>query len=847
MSLLIPTVALLLQQATAAQPPAGDSVQRKTVRRRPVTAELQASAFASPAARDLVTLARRARLAQDSALRAYEAKTSSRLSVGLGTGTLMRNRLLFRNESVARVRWKRGAGMWIEPLAKRATSPGGVVGIGGLEDQLVPLPYYPGKETLWLPGASLARAEVNEEQGFAHPLATGSEAYYRYAVGDSIRFGLPSGERIVLRELRVTARRPEWRSFVGSFWFDVRTGQLVRAAYRLSAPLELWNLVNEETKREVAEAMADTSKDRDAKVRRAKEDGAPFWVQQLTNPMRFDITLVTSEYSLHEGRFWLPRVNRAEGYAQVTFMRMPITVEEGYRYEAVNGDQPFAALPPAVTDSAREARSINISLSTGSAEQRDSAFQARRERSRMLGWRYSQLPADSARLVDSLVDARKLADRAGSTDSVALRRLRRVRDSLTTALRDSSRRLVRARSCKETGYYTRTRTRFEGELAYAVRVPCDSMALLASNELPSSPYDPNEQVFSLRDAEQLAAALDLSLVPAWSPQPPVFELGSTRARYNRVEGLSWGPAVSWVLGKGYTARAEARIGLGDRTPNGGIALEKSNGRTTIGAAAYRRLRVANDFGDPLTFGASLGALLYGRDEGLYFRAWGGEASWTRQTAAGPVGVRAFVERHDVARATTGFALIGDVDGSSALRELPAREGTYAGLAANWRASRGLDPRGWRLLAELRGEAAGGTATYARGLGEATVSRRVASWLGLAVTGSAGVASDDVPAQRAFWLGGLRTVRGQLAATQGGTAYWFTRSELTWKPDAAVRPSIFHDIGWAGARGDFASPGRPMSGVGAGLSILDGAIRFDLARGLHPRQLTRFDVSLEARF
>ena len=422
-----------------------------------------------------------------------------------------------------------------------------------------------------------------------------------------------------------------------------------------------------------------------------------------------------------------------------------------------------------------------------------------------------------------------------------------MRDSLTTALRDSSRRLVRARSCAESGFYTRTRTRFEGELAYAVRVPCDSTQLLTSRELPASPYDPNEQAFSMKDAEQLAAALDLSLVPAWYPQRPTWELGSTRARYNRVEGLSWGPAMSVVLGRGYTARAEARIGLGDRTPNASLGVEKSNGRTTIGGGAYRRLRVANDFGDPLTFGASLGALLYGRDEGLYFRAWGGDLSWTRQTSAGPVGVRAFVERHDAARATTDFAVIQDLGASVLLRELPVRAGTYAGVSANLRTSRGLDPKGWRLLGELRGEAAGGTATYARGLGEATVSKRLASWLGVAVTGSAGVATDSVPAQRAFYLGGLRTVRGQLAATNAGTAYWFTRSELTWKPDAAIRPSVFYDAGWAGRRADFASPGRPMSGFGAGLSILDGAIRFDLSRGVHPRQLTRFDMSLEARF
>ena len=39
----------------------------------------------------------------------------------------------------------------------------------------------------------------------------------------------------------------------------------------------------------------------------------------------------------------------------------------------------------------------------------------------------------------------------------------------------------------------------------------------------------------------------------------------------------------------------------------------------------------------------------------------------------------------------------------------------------------------------------------------------------------------------------------------------------------------------------------MSGVGAGVSILDGMIRFDVARGLYPTKAYRLDLSLEARF
>ena len=55
------------------------------------------------------------------------------------------------------------------------------------------------------------------------------------------------------------------------------------------------------------------------------------------------------------------------------------------------------------------------------------------------------------------------------------------------------------------------------------------------------------------------------------------------------------------------------------------------------------------------------------------------------------------------------------------------------------------------------------------------------------------------------------------------------------------------MGWAGDRRDWAKPGRPLSGVGLGTSVLDGLIRFDLARGLFPRRQWRADLYLEAKF
>jgi hypothetical protein len=59
--------------------------------------------------------------------------------------------------------------------------------------------------------------------------------------------------------------------------------------------------------------------------------------------------------------------------------------------------------------------------------------------------------------------------------------------------------------------------------------------------------------------------------------------------------------------------------------------------------------------------------------------------------------------------------------------------------------------------------------------------------------------------------------------------------------------VFGDIGWVGDRAKMSQVGRPLSGVGVGVSFLDGLFRFDVARGLNPRKQTRVDLYLESKF
>jgi hemolysin activation/secretion protein len=147
---------------------------------------------------------------------------------------------------------------------------------------------------------------------------------------------------------------------------------------------------------------------------------------------------------------------------------------------------------------------------------------------------------------------------------------------------------------------------------------------------------------------------------------------------------------------------------------------------------------------------------------------------------------------------------------------------------------------------LRLEAAAGDSAYGRAALDVTMSHGLGRLAG-ALTLSGGSSIGGLPPQRLWYLGGSQTVRGQSPDTaQSGNAFWLSRLEIGSR-NAGVRPSVFGDIGWVGDRARLSEVGRPLSGVGAGVSFLDGLFRFDVARGLYPRKQFRVDLYLESKF
>ncbi|MEO8564573.1 MAG: hypothetical protein ABI601_21040 [bacterium] len=772
-------VAALLQTAAPAQVPAAplppDRDSSKAMHRTPrapkrlaVTPEHLASAFRDPAAKAILLLAREARMRQDSALTAYDATTYQRISAGFALTKLGRDRLAFRSEGSTRVRWRRGIGAYVDVTGSRTVVPiAGKSAKVDIEGSLSPIPYYPGSETLWI-GASAARQVVDENEGVVHPLADGSEAYYTYESGDSATFRLPDGRAIRLRELKIRPRTPRWNLAVGSLWFDMSGGQLVRAAYRMSVPMDI---------RAVAEEDDST----------AFED-VPTVMKPMLFPMKAEISAIGVEYGLYQGRFWLPRLQVAQGGGQMGFVRVPFKLEQKFTYENVNAGAPLKPIP-ASTDSTREHSSVSVSVGGDPDETR-----AQR---------------DSAR---------------------ARRRAARLR-------------------CDADGNRTRVRNRDSTQNPVLISIPCDSTKLANSPDLPPSIYDSGEETVNSAEIDQLVSqALSMGTQAGYAPQPPILAVAPFR--YNRVEGLSFGGTAEQQLGAGYSLRALGRIGVADRQPVVELTGARSDLRRTLALTAYNRLVSASDWGNPLSTGSSISGFLFGRDDGFYYRATGVELTRTPdQPSDFDLSWSLFAEQERDARQRTTFSLARSVRGVQFEPNITTRRALYAGARARVTRSFGEDPQGFRLFNDLRLEAAhGDTGTYGRAALDVTASHGIFSGSG-SLTLAAGSSLGVLPLQRNWFLGGTQTVRGLRPGSGVGDAFWLARAEYGLGL-GVVKPVLFGDIGWAGDRRMWREiGGTPLAGVGAGFSLMDGLVRLDVARGLQPvgQRGWRVDAYLDGRF
>lgn len=101
-------------------------------------------------------------------------------------------------------------------------------------------------------------------------------------------------------------------------------------------------------------------------------------------------------------------------------------------------------------------------------------------------------------------------------------------------------------------------------------------------------------------------------------------------------------------------------------------------------------------------------------------------------------------------------------------------------------------------------------------------------------------------QRGFSVGGIRTARAFRAGTRFGESFWTARARLA--NDLPVfRLLAFGDFGWAGEGEQFLASDEWLAAVGLGASVMDGILRFDLARAVRGGSDFRIHLCLDGVF
>ncbi len=530
-------------------------------------------------------------------------------------------------------------------------------------------------------------------------------------------------------------------------------------------------------------------------VREEEERGEFKMVPGILKPWTFDLSVVAVEYSLWEFKVWLPRSMRLEGEVAVGILKMPLTADVSYQMESVTTVDDLSPEPVAPV------------AVPGAPALEERHFESREEAMAFLaalltdeyGTRYEPVPA-----------------------------VTRTNNGRTS--------------------------RF--------LVPEDITLLRASPHLPPPVWKDAPGFASDEElGEMIQTLADLPPVPTQGI-PWELNWGWAREdllRYNRVEGPAIGGRFDAELGTflgPVDFRAAGFFGFADLEPKARLELERASVRRRLALGAYHELRPTDPAGRHLGLGNSLNAFFFGRDDGEYYLASGADLlvrppEASRQSWK----LRLYAERQDAASNETDFALFRAFDGEGTFRpnieaDLLEEAGAELTLAPWW----GTDPLAPQVGLELYGQGAArrapdstATTEYYRASAVLRVAVPLAqgTWR-VGVEAGGGTSWEDLPLQRSWFLGGPATLRGYDASTLVGGSFARGRLEVAQvRAQAAMAWTVFGDVGWAGAREDFARA-QPLYGAGVGLSVMDGLIRMDLSHGLRgPEKRLRFDLYLDA--
>jgi hypothetical protein len=405
-------------------------------------------------------------------------------------------------------------------------------------------------------------------------------------------------------------------------------------------------------------------------------------------------------------------------------------------------------------------------------------------------------------------------------------------------------------------------TRGSGNRDSRFIVPEDPSILQESPELPPPIWAEAPGFASHEELEEMVRTLaDLPPIPTQGV-PWQANWGWARhdlIRYNRVEGPAVGGRFEAEVGSfmgPVNVEATGFFGFGDLEPKARLTMERRSVLRRWWVSGYRELRATERGGRYLGFGNSLGALMFGRDDGEYYMATGADFVWRPPEAQREsFRLRLYAERQDSVGLGTDFSLIHAFEDdwdfrSNVMAQRLEEVGGELTLSPWW----GTDPLAAQAGLELYGQggawrhpdSASVTGDYGRlsGVLRVAVPLAEATWrVGLEAGG--GTSWGDVPRQRNWFLGGPGTLRGYGASVLSGSSFVRGRLEVARTYSQALTMSLFGDLGWAGEREAFDS-GDFLYGTGVGVSLLDGLVRMDLSRGLRgPDKRFRLDLYLDA--
>lgn len=667
---------------------------------------LQAPAQDSGGAAGLLARARAARERNERLVTSYTADVTQRM--GAGIHALSRDRMLFHQELAAHIAWQRDGQSRIEVIGARQAVPVATRGVqvpDDLDAQFRWLVLNPAEDYLRLIG-------MDDDDGFIYPLAEGSERDYRFIAGDTTIITLPTGREVRLLELRVAARRADYRLVNGSLWFDADSYGLVRAVFRPARPYEFRRDASPEDR-----------------------DGVPSFVNG-TGEVKF----VTMEYGLYESRWWMLRYASMDVIATVgSMLGVPFKFERTYTNYRVQG-----GAPPAPGSTFKPAGTVR-------RRERSGADSARAEGRPYVRTARDSIVADSiAHAIQECIRQANIAEAANDS-----------RQGRRAAVR------VRIRNCTR---------RDVSDSALVVIIPEDTASLINSPALGAPILDMGDIISESELNQLGQSIGLLPQRPwEFRPDLPVG-VGAvlSRARYNRVEALSLGWGGKIDFGR-LTLDGLARIGVADWEPNFELGLTRPTANARFRLGAYRRLAAANPDTDPFTALHSATAFFFGRDDGEYYRTLGVELTG-RNANRGWWSWRLYAERQDSARVETTFSIPHVFSKSQVFRpNIAAQRADQAGGELTLRWERTVSPS-FRLGGDLTADGETGDFDFARSAGTLRVAVTPGGALAFAAEAAAGTSTGTVPVQSQFFLGGPATLRGYDGGVSHGPAFWRGRFE-----------------------------------------------------------------------